>query len=105
MNVCKRILAGLTFLLGAAGLLLSLAGGVGVWMVREPVTVKATRVFDRIEAALDKADKGLDHVKTSLARASERLNTVRDQQRQIAQEPRRSDPLRRLVVRTVQQSI
>ncbi len=105
MNVCKRILAGLTLLLSAVGLLLSLAGGVGVWMVKGPVTVKATKTFDRIEAALDVADQGLDHVQTSLAGAAKRLDEVRDQQRQMAQEPRKADPLRRLVVRTVQQSI
>ena len=34
MNVCKRILAGLTLLLSAAMLFLSLAGGVGVWIAR-----------------------------------------------------------------------
>jgi hypothetical protein len=105
MKIGKRILAGFTFLLGAAGLLLSLAGGFGVWVVKEPVTAKATRVFDRIEAALDVADKGLDHVKTSLARAAERLDDVRAEQRNLAQEPRNSSATRRFMARTVQQLI
>jgi len=38
MKVCKRILAGRTLLLGTVMLLLSLAGGVGVWVVKEPAT-------------------------------------------------------------------
>jgi hypothetical protein len=105
MKVCKRILAGLTFLLALAGLLLSLAGGVGVWLVKEPVTEKTTRIFGRIEAALDVADQGLDHVETSLARAGERLDSAREQQRKLAQEPQTGGALRRMLARTVRQSI
>jgi hypothetical protein len=105
MRHCKRILAGLVLLLGAAGLLLSLAGGVGVWIVKEPATAKATRIFGRIEAALDVADQGLDHVKSSLARAVERLDSAREEQRKLAQESRTPDVARRFLARTVQQRI
>src|SRR5262249_51068883 len=58
MRVGKRILAGITLLLGVAGLLLSLAGGVGVWIVKGPVTERATHVFGRIDAALTVAEQG-----------------------------------------------
>jgi hypothetical protein len=105
MKACKRILSGLVFLLGVAGLLLSVAAGVGVWLVKEPVTTKATRVFERIEAALDVADKGLGHVKTSLARAAERLDGARAEQRQLAQDSRNSGAAQRFMARTVQQLI
>jgi hypothetical protein len=105
MLVCKRILAVLTFLLATVGLLLSLAGGIGVWMVKEPVTERVTWVFERIEAALDKADQNLDHAKTSIARAAERLDTARARERRIAQEPQRGGTLRRMLARTVQRSI
>jgi hypothetical protein len=101
MRVCKQILAGLTLLLGTAGLLLSLAGGVGVWIVKEPVTAKATHVFERIEAALNVADQGLDHVKTSLARAAERLDSTKEEQRRLAQAPRQNNMAQRLLARTV----
>src|SRR5262249_5680136 len=74
----RRILAGIILLLSAAGLLLSLAGGVGVWIVEGLVTARATRVFERIEAALDIADQGLAQVETSLARAAERLDSARE---------------------------
>jgi hypothetical protein len=104
MKVCKRIVAGLTFLLSAAMLLLSLTGGVGVWIVKEPVTAKATHVFGRVEAALDKADEGLAHVKTSLDNAEERLASVKKKQRELAQKPR-NDTLRRALARTVQQTV
>jgi hypothetical protein len=105
MKVCKRILAGLALLLGTAGLLLSLAAGVGVWIVKEPVTARATNVFGRIEAALDVADQGFDHVNSSLARATERLDSARQEQRKLAQEPQKNRALGRLLARTVQQRI
>jgi hypothetical protein len=82
MNTCKRVLAGLLFLLGTAGLLLSVAGGVGVWLVKEPVTASATEVFGRVDSALDLADQSLAHVKSSLARAADRLDKVKEQQRE-----------------------
>src|SRR5271168_4693148 len=105
MTFCKRILAGLTLLLGAAGLLLRLAGGVGVWIVKEPVKAKATRIVERINSALDLADKGLDHVKTSLTRAAERLDTVREKQRRLNQEPRSNNAMGGFLARTVQQTL
>jgi hypothetical protein len=105
MKCCKRILAGLTFLLGVAGLLLSLAGGIGVWLIKEPVTDRATTIFGRIKSALDKADKGLVHVKTSLDSAAERLERVQGEQRQLAQQARNSSLTRRFLGRSVQQLI
>jgi hypothetical protein len=105
MLVCKRILAGLTFLLATVGLLLSLAGGIGVWLVKEPVTERATWVFERIGAALDAADENLDHAQTSLARAAKSLKKARADQREIAQQPQRAGTLRQMVARTVQRSI
>ena len=105
MRTCKRILAGLTLLLSTAGLLLSLAAGVGVWVVKGPATAQATWAFERIGAALDVADQSLGHVKSSLARASERLDGVREEQRQLTREPQRADVARRFLARTVQQKV
>jgi hypothetical protein len=102
MKYCKRILAGVVFLLAPAVLLLSLAGGVGIWIVKEPATTRATRLFGRIEAALDDADKGIEHVKTSLARASDRLISARKEQRR---QPRQNNAARRFLARTVQQTV
>jgi hypothetical protein len=101
MNVGKRILAGLILLLSTVVLLLSLAGGVGVWVVKEPVTAKATRTFERIEAALDVAERNLDQVKTSLNRAAERLDSAREEQRKLAQEPQPNSAFQRIAARKV----
>jgi hypothetical protein len=86
-------------------LFLSLAGGVGVWLVKGPATAKATRVFGRIEAALDVAEQNLDQVKASLARAAERLDSAREEQRKLVQQPQPNSALRRMLARTVQQRI
>jgi hypothetical protein len=101
MSVGKRILAGLVFLVSAAMLLLSLAGGVGVWVVKEPVTTKATRVFERIDAALDVAEENLGLVKASLKRAAERLDKARKEQRELAKKATPKGALRRLLAQTV----
>jgi hypothetical protein len=101
VRACIRILAGLVLLLSAAGLLLSLAGGVGVWVVRGPVTDKATQTFGRVEAKLDLASQALEQAKTSLDRAAERLATAREEER-----ARSADPpglARRVLARTLTQ--
>jgi hypothetical protein len=105
MIVFRRILAGLVFLVALAVLLLSVAVGVGVWMVKGPVTSRANWVFGRIDAALDVAEQGLDHAQSSLANATDRLETVKQEQRKIAQEPRRNSTIGRFLARTIQQKL
>ena len=66
------------------------------------MTARATQVFGRVAAALDVAEQGLEHAGTSLARAAERLDRVREEQRQ---QPRRGNAARSFMARTVQQLI
>jgi hypothetical protein len=101
----KRTLAGLAFLLAAVGLLLSLAGCVAVWVAREPVTKKATRIFERIEHALGTLDLGLTRVQSSLARAAEHLDDAQEEQKKLAREPQPKTAAKRLVARTIQQKM
>lgn len=101
MHVGKKILAGLVLAVGTAVLLLSLTASVAVWVVKGPATAKASHVFDRVEAALDLADEHLAEVKASLARAAERLDKAREEQRKLAQEPRPTGTLQRIVARQV----
>jgi hypothetical protein len=105
MVVCKRIVAGITLVLAAAMLLLALAGGVGVWLVKGPVTDRATTLFARIDAALDLAGRGLDQARTSLGRAAERLDAVRQEQQKLAGQPPKTSLTRRTLVRMVQQRV
>ena len=62
-------------------------------------------MFERIEAALDIADRGLTHVDNRLGIAAERLDSARHEQRQISQEPRRGEAGRRFLARTIQQRV
>jgi hypothetical protein len=105
MRVVKRILAGFTLVLAAVMLLLSLAAAAGVWVVKEPVAARASRTFGRVDAALDIADRGLGQVKASLARAEERLATVRHEQTNLAREPRANNTARRMMARTVARQV
>jgi hypothetical protein len=106
MNVFRRILAGLVFLVALAVLLLSVGAGIGVWIVKEPVTSRAKWVFGRVDAALDVAEQGLEHAETSLARATERLDNVKQEQRNLAQKPRTiQQGLMARMARTVQQKL
>jgi hypothetical protein len=105
MIMVKRILAGLILLLSVAMLLLFLAGGIGVLMAREPATAKATEVFERINAALDIAEQKLNFVKTALARATDRLDTTRQEQRKLAKAQAGGFDARRFMAQKVQRLI
>ena len=104
MNICKRILAVLTFLLSTAMLLMSLAGVVGVWIVIAPVTAKVNRVFGKIESSLDLVEENLDQVEASLVRATNHLGPAREEQMRISQQ-RETVPRRHALAQTVQKSI
>lgn len=105
MNAARRVLAGIVLLVSLVMLLLSLAGAIGIWVVKQPATEKATKLFGRIDGALDKAEQSLGQAKTSLARAGERLGDVRAEQRALAQEPRKGNAVGRLIGRTVQRQV
>jgi hypothetical protein len=105
MKVCKRILAAVTALFCVAGLLICIAVVVGVWIVKGPVTSKATTAFGRIEGALEVADRGLDRVKSSFDKADERLAIVKEEQAKLAQDPKNNRPVARAMARSVQQTI
>jgi hypothetical protein len=97
MKFLKRLLAALVFLLATVGLLLSLAGGVGVWVVKGPVTERATKLYGRADAKLDIVERKLVDVGESLDRAAGRLERIKEEQRQLAGEPQRGGTLRRIL--------
>src|SRR5262249_12991506 len=101
MTLLGRALAVLVFLIAVVALLLSLTAGAGVWVVKKPATEFATRKFDKAEAALDKADRGLNVVKDVLGNAARNLEEVRQQQRAAP----RDNLARRLMAQTVQRAI
>ncbi len=100
-SIGQRIVAVIAFVLSAAALLACLVVVVGVWVVKPRATAKATMVFGRVENALDVAEENLDLVQASLARAAERLDSAREEQRKLAQEPQPNTALTRVVARSV----
>jgi hypothetical protein len=105
MKFSRRILACFVALVTGVVLVLSLVVAAGVWFIREPVTTRTTRLFGRIEAALDLASRGLARVKTSLVNAEERLAGVQEEQKKLARGPQKNDLAMKMLARTVQQKI
>lgn len=105
MTFVKRVLAIIVVLVSVAGLLLALAGGVGIWTVKQSVTETVTGILDRIGEGIDVARENLQQVKVSLARAQERLSEARAENRRIAQEPENGPNLRRMMARSVTQFV
>lgn len=104
MIFIKRLFATLVFLVALVVLLLSLAGAVGIWIVKPPVTASASRVFTRVDNALGIADDGLVQVQATLAQASQRLVEAHQQQQKLSQQPQ-NNVLGRVLAQTVQQTI
>jgi flagellar biosynthesis chaperone FliJ len=104
MKLLRRIAAALVCLVSLVGLILSLAGGIGVWIIKEPVQQKVLYLFGRVETKLDIAEQGLDHAQESLTRAAERLESVNEERRKAAQQPQPGG-IGRFLARTVQQRL
>jgi len=102
MAAARSFLAGLALIVSAIVLLLSLAVGVGVWIIKQPVTDRTTLVFQKIDASLEIARQGLQETRVSLDRASQRLESVAAQQRAEASQPQRSLSVSRTLARSVQ---
>jgi chromosome segregation ATPase len=100
-----RILRVLTLFVTAVVLIVSLAGGVGVWAVWQPVTIRTTQTFGRVEGALQVVDGGLERARESLARATERLDAARQEQRDLSQQPQPKDARRKALALSVKRGI
>jgi hypothetical protein len=103
--VCKRILRVLTLLLSTVMLIVSLAGGVATWVIWQPVTVRTTQIFGRVEGALDVVDEGLERARASLARATERLDAARQEQRDLSQQAQPKNVKRKALALSVKRGI
>ena len=104
MKLLRRIAAGLACLLSLVGLIVSLAGAIGIWVIKEPVQRKTLELFGRVETKLDIAEKGLDQVQESLTRAAERLQNVNEERRKAAPQGQ-AGGVGRFLARTVQQRL
>ena len=78
MTFLKRIVGLIFLLLSLAGIGLCVAGVVGIWQVRPPLTQRTEHAFGRVEGALDDANKTLTELGGLLERAGQNLKEVKD---------------------------
>jgi hypothetical protein len=76
-KLIRRVTGALLLLLGALGLALSLAGMVGCWLVRPPLTQKASQVCERSEKLLGITAESAGKIKATLEKARANLAHVR----------------------------
>jgi hypothetical protein len=67
--------------------------------------VRASQIFGRVEAALDVVDEGVDGARKSLARAMERLESARQEQRNLSQQPQLKNGKRKALALAVKRSL
>src|SRR5262249_32985036 len=69
----KRMMAVLFLFLGGVGLLLCIAGLVGIWPARTAVETRLSQLFERVEGLLAAGSEDLHIVRGAIARGRESL--------------------------------
>jgi hypothetical protein len=77
MRLVQRILAVVVLLLSAVVFAACVAGAIGVWVIRDPLLTRGTRILDRTDSYLREAAEGTGQINTALVRADASLDTVR----------------------------
>lgn len=83
MIIIRRVVAVLVTVVSVAVLLAALAGGVGVWVIKGRLTAETTRLLDRADAALDVAGRALGDADTSLTRAADSVQKMKEGHSQL----------------------
>jgi hypothetical protein len=95
----------LVLLVSTLVLLLSLVGGIGVWIIRQPVMVRTSQIFGRAQAALDIVEEGLEGTRKSLTRAKEHLDSARQDQKNLNQQPQPKNAKRKALAMAVKRGL
>ncbi|HBX69277.1 MAG TPA: hypothetical protein DEH25_07810, partial [Chloroflexi bacterium] len=69
MKTFKRILAGILIAVSALGLILCLAGIIGVWVINQPLTERLTGALDQAEIVLTLSQNRLGQIDVELTAA------------------------------------
>jgi hypothetical protein len=105
MTILKRTVALILMVLSAAGVVLGIAGVVGVWVVRPPLTERTDHAFGRVETALDQTGDTLRALDLLLKRAAENLKEVRETAPRPGGNVANADTLRQKAARQVTESL
>ena len=93
LDITKRILVGVLMFLAVVGLIVDVAGLVGVWVVRGPAYNDVTDVTARLTHALGTVDNGLTRVNTQVQDAQQALTRVNNEAAQLGDNIPANSPL------------
>lgn len=79
MKTFKRILAGILIAVSALGLILCLAGIIGVWVINQPLTERLTGALDQAEIVLTLSQNRLGQIDVELTAAESVLANLTEQ--------------------------
>ena len=84
LDLTKRILVGILMVLAAVGLIVNMAGLVGVWIAHGPARSDVTNVAGRMTHALGTVDNGLTRVNTLVQDAQTTVTQVNNEAAQLS---------------------
>jgi len=93
MKTFKRILAAIVMAISVLVLVLSLAGIVGVWIVRSELSDGLVGVLTAVEAKVSTAQQGLDQLGATLTQASDQIATIEQQVQGLGSDVEQNQPL------------
>ena len=105
MRLFRRLLGAVALVLGTAGLLLSVAGIFGVWVVRNRATAAILRVFEPVEEALVLVDETVVKVDALLEDTRQRVQSLPGEVQRFAREPGEERPMASVVSEIVDRDV
>jgi len=78
MDTFKRFLAGFVIFICALGLILCLAGIIGVWSLNTPLTENLTGALEKVEVVLDFSQDRLEYIDTNLTEVQDLLTNLEE---------------------------
>jgi hypothetical protein len=105
MKTRRKVVGIALLVLGGAGLVLSLAGVAGVWVVRGPLRERLARAFGRVERVLATADADLRTVRAALDRSRQTLSAAREEPSPPARDGKKRSPLMKVAATTITQEL
>jgi hypothetical protein len=101
MSAIRRALALVSVLLSLVFFVACAAGIAGAWVVKKPLTERATRLFTRTEAILNETAENLQGARNVLKQAQQSLGTVQANSLKLGDDPKQNSPIVQSIVQQV----
>jgi hypothetical protein len=105
MSFVRRLLAVVVILVSAAFLIAALAGSISVWVVKQPLIERTTKIGDRVDRALALAERGLGEVDAGLQKATESVNAIKDNHAKLGGDKEQNRFLMRLIAMRIDEGL